>query len=158
VKKLVLIIMMAFTIISCKVVKLESLQKKCSENKTLILFFSKKVEQPISVKLDGIEIPIVSVFSGTRLELYNVTEGKHLIELSSNYYILNRPIRNLDIKYDENCAQQILIRNYVDKLVEEQGQNSFISRIKKKILFWKKAKGFDENSVESNSIYGKFTR
>lgn len=157
-KKLVLLTLMVLTVISCKVVRLEKLQKKCSENKTLILYFSKKIDKPISVILDGKKIPIVSVFSGELLELYRIPEGKHQLELTSNYFIFNRPIREIDVKYNENCAQQIVIRNYIDKLVEDTGENSFYSKVKKKILFWQKEKGSDELSIENQTIYGKFTK
>jgi hypothetical protein len=157
-KKLVLFVMIMFTITGCKVVTLESLQKQCSQNKALVLFFSKPVDKPITVKIDNKEIPIVSVFSGEVLELYRVPEGKHILELSSNFYIFSKPIRELEVKYDSNCAQQVLIRNYRDKLIEDKGENSFFSKLARKFMFWKKEKGIDENSITDTTIYGKFTK
>lgn len=157
VKKLFLLTIIIFTITSCKIVKLEDLQKDCSKNKTLILFFSQKIEKPIIVKIDGKPVPIISVFSGELLEIYKVPEGKHYLEISSKYYIFNKPIRELDVKYNDNCAQQVIVRNYIDKLVEDTGENSFVSKIKRKILFWKKTKGQDKNSINNKTIYGQFT-
>ncbi len=157
-KKLVLLVVLMFTVTSCKVVTLESLQKQCSQNKTLVLFFSKPVDKPITVKIDNKEIPIVSVFSGEVLELYRIPEGKHVLELSSNFYIFNRPIRELEIKYNDSCAQQVLIRNYRDKLIEDKGENSFFSKLTRKMKFWKKEKGIDEKSITDSTIYGKFTK
>jgi len=145
-----LLIVITILSVSCKV-HLSKFDKQCKESNTFIFLFNKKIKYPFTLIIDGEKVPIINK-KGKRLYVYNLKDGEHKIELLSDFYIFNRPIKKIKKGKGYLCYQVVLITKYPkDYYKDKIEKKPFRKKIASLFKFWKSDK--QEKQIDKTKVY-----
>lgn len=156
---MILLVLVSSIWFSCSPMKMPEMQEIGVKNHSLVLFFSKKVTEPIDVVVDRKRVPIVAPAEGTRLEIYNLETRRHRLEIRSNHYIVNQPLRYVDFDPEKGQVVEIVaVIPYADETAPDTGREKagLMRRMWNRLTFWNKETGEAER-IDTTAVYGEFT-
>jgi len=139
--------------------KMPEMREIGTKNRSLVLFFSKKVTEPIQVVIDRKPVPIVAPAEGTRLQIYNLETRRHRLEIRSNHYIFSHPLRYVDFDPEKGHVVEIVaVIQYSDETAPDTGQKKagLMRRLWNRLTFWNKETG-EAKRIDTSAVYGEFS-
>ena len=160
VRKYIPILVILMLTVACGPTKISQLQKTALKDQTLVLYFSRTVKHNLTVSIDNKNVPIAAPAEGRRLEIHNLKPGNHQLALSSSYYIVSEPIRDIQFTPKEKQVVQLFgLIKYRDQSVgtPTAKRQGFFKTLFSKLLFWKGKTTEEEKKIDTTGIYGEFT-
>lgn len=158
-KRMILLMLVSTTWWSCSPMKMPEMREIGVKNRSLVIFFSREVNEPIDVIIDRKSVPIVAPAEGTRLEIYNLETMRHRMEIRSNHYIVSKPLRYVDFDPEKGQVVEIVaLIPYADETAPapEREEAGIFRRFWNRLTFWNKETGESER-IDTQSVYGEFT-
>ncbi len=160
-KHIVLMLLIAiFSTTACAPLKVNEMQELGIKNRTLVMYFSRKIKHPFVLSIDGNQVPIAAPASGRLIQIHNMKPGTHRISIVSDWYIFSQPVR--DISYMPSEKQTAIVFSaikYSENTYPEQEKNKpgMLKKMLNVMVFWKGKETETAKKIDTSKLYGEFT-